>query len=336
MQTRITRNLIFALIVVSLTASAATVSRITTFSDGDILTAGDLNSELNNVVNGVNSISDDNVATNAAITPSKIATSIAGAGVARDSSTGALAVNVDNVGLEVSGDTVQLKDAGVTLAKLATSTINSLMPTGAMVPYVGTTAPTGWVLANGGTIGNAASGATLRANADAETLYALLYDSFTNTVLPIQDSAGVATTRGASAAADFAANKRLPVPDMRGRVAAGDDDMGGVTAASRLTATAMSPNGITMGATGGTQTHTLTTAEMPNHNHTLTDPGHNHTITIANNDTAGLIPADGSVGYTQSITTSNATTGITLAATGGGGAHLNTQPTIITSYIIKL
>jgi hypothetical protein len=34
--------------------------------------------------------------------------------------------------------------------------------------------------------------------------------------LPIQTSTGAASTRGVSASADFAANKRLPLPDMRG------------------------------------------------------------------------------------------------------------------------
>src|SRR5260370_42412322 len=59
------------------------------------------------------------------------------------------------------------------------------------------------------------------------------------------------------------------VPDLRGRVVAGKDNMGG-SAASRLTSTTMSPDGITLGATGGEQTHTLVTSEMPSHTHTVT------------------------------------------------------------------
>lgn len=77
-------------------------------------------------------------------------------------------------------------------------------------------APSGYLKANGNTIGNATSGGTARANADASPLFVILWDNIANTELPIQDSTGVATTRGASAAADFAANKRLPLPDMRG------------------------------------------------------------------------------------------------------------------------
>src|ERR1044072_5146663 len=44
------------------------------------------------------------------------------------------------------------------------------------------------------------------------------------------------------------------LPDLRGRVAAGKDDMGG-SAASRLTGTTMFPDGVTLGAVGGAQTH---------------------------------------------------------------------------------
>lgn len=68
------------------------------------------------------------------------------------------------------------------------------------------------------------------------------------------------------------------VPDYRGRTAAGKDDMGG-TAANRLTGAKSGIDGTTLGAAGGAETHTLTTAQMPSHAHAVTDPGHNHTIT---------------------------------------------------------
>ena len=59
--------------------------------------------------------------------------------------------------------------------------------------------------------------------------------------------------------------------DDRGRVKAGKDNMGGVSAASRLTSTVMTPDGNTLGATGGTQTHVLTTPEIPAHTHSTTN-----------------------------------------------------------------
>lgn len=70
------------------------------------------------------------------------------------------------------------------------------------------TAPMGWLLVDGKTIGSAASGATSRANADTSELFGYLW-AFT--AIPIYDSTGAPTTRGASAAVDFAANKRLPL-----------------------------------------------------------------------------------------------------------------------------
>lgn len=103
----------------------------------------------------------------------------------------------------------------------------ALVPTGALLPYVGGTAPTGYVFANGMTIGSAASGATGRANADTSALFAQLWANTANTELAVSGG------RGASAVADFAANKTITVPDMRGRTVAGTDTMG-TTAAGRL------------------------------------------------------------------------------------------------------
>lgn len=104
------------------------------------------------------------------------------------------------------------------------------VPTGTVVPYLGKTAPSGWLKLNGTTIGSAGSGATGRANADTAELYALIWNNFDNTEAPIQTSSGTLTTRGASAAADFAANKRLPLPDLRAEVVRGWDDSRGVDA----------------------------------------------------------------------------------------------------------
>ena len=129
--------------------------------------------------------------------------------------------------------TVKILDANVTYAKLAAAVQTLLLPTGSVMPYAGSTSPSGWLLCSGLTIGNATSGGTARANADTQVLFEQLWDSFSNTALPIFTSAGAVSTRGASASADFAANKRLTIPDLRGRAVAGKDDMGG-TASGRL------------------------------------------------------------------------------------------------------
>ena len=86
------------------------------------------------------------------------------------------------------------------------------------IPASGT--KTAWVRLNGRTIGNAASGATERANADTSALFTFLWNNNSNTICPVSGG------RGATAAADYAANKTIGLVDMRGRTAAGLDDMG--------------------------------------------------------------------------------------------------------------
>lgn len=110
------------------------------------------------------------------------------------------------------------------LSDVIASVAAAQVPTGAVAGFRRTTPPAGWIKESGGTIGNASSGATSRANADTEALFALMWEQFNNTILPIQNSSGVATTRGASAAADFAANKRMPIFDSRTRFHRGADD----------------------------------------------------------------------------------------------------------------
>lgn len=115
----------------------------------------------------------------------------------------------------------------------------------------------GWVRANGRTMGSASSGATERANADASALFAYLWNNFSNTICP------VSTGRGANAAADFAANKTITLLDWRGYVPGGLDDMGN-SAASRWTGVpVVSGDTITAGSILGEATNTLLTANLP-------------------------------------------------------------------------
>ena len=117
------------------------------------------------------------------------------------------------------GFTPQESFAGLTAAE-----INALLNrVGIVEPYIGSTAPGGALICNGGTIGSATSGGTSRANADTATLFALIW-ALDATAYPITDSAGGASTRGANAAADFAANKRLPLPELRGEFIRGWDN----------------------------------------------------------------------------------------------------------------
>jgi microcystin-dependent protein len=198
------------------------------------------------------------------------------------------------------GDGTAAQD-GATMANLI-----ARMPAGVIVPYGGTSAPTGWLLC----YGQAVSRAT----------YADLFTA-------------ISTTYGTGDG-----STTFNLPDLRGRVVAGQDDMGG-SSADRLTNASGGLDGDTLGATGGAETHTLTTAELAVHSHanSLNDPGHSHVIEPVY---AGVTAGSGSARnqYSPSaVATSAATTGISIsnANAGSGSAHNNVQPTIILNYIIR-
>lgn len=107
------------------------------------------------------------------------------------------------------------------------ATVNeSVVPTGSLMHTIVTTAPAGWVLCNDGTIGNPVSGANT-ALVRCKALFTLIWDNILNPTAsgpiytPIYDSAGVLSTKGASAEADWNANKRLSLTKALGRVLSG-------------------------------------------------------------------------------------------------------------------
>ena len=127
------------------------------------------------------------------------------------------------------------------------------------------------------------------------------------------------------------------VPDMRGRALFGRDNMNG-TAANRLTA-ANGLDGTVIGNAGGEQVHTLSTGEMPSHNHSVTDPGHSHSIPNSL-DTGSQSGAGGNAQRVQNssfttVNTNSATTGISISNVGGGAAHNNMPPAFVCNYLIK-
>lgn len=191
-----------------------------------------------------------------------------------------------------------------------------LIPTGGKIPFCGITAPSGWVLASGETIGDASSGGTERANADTEDLFNLLWASYSDTNLPIFTSAGDASTRGASAAADWADHKRMTVPDMRGRTSIGLDNLGG-TSANRVTAEVAD----TLGGSGGEETHVLTEAELDAHGHLYSMHSHGQ-----------VGRSDGGEPTAGSSTAGSATS----SDTGSSTAHNNMPPYVADTWIIKL
>lgn len=181
---------------------------------------------------------------------------------------------------------------------------NIITPIGTVIDYAGTTEPAvvqgvTWVFPYGQAI--------------SRTTYATLFARLSTTF-----GAGNGTTT-------------FNLPDYRGRVGAGQDDMGGVSA-NRLTAAVAGFDGDVLGASGGNEL-------LHTHTHTVTDPGHAHAITPPSSSdvTSSGSTATGAGGVEQ-VTTYNsasATTGITLA-NAGTGASQNVQPTLIVNKLIRV
>lgn len=230
----------------------------------------------------------------------------------------------------------------------------SVLATGDIKAKYGTGGLAGFVRLNGRTIGSASSGASERANADAQALFEFLWT--------VDASLAVSSGRGGSANADWVANKQITLPDFRGRVPAALDDMGN-SAAGRLTVTYFGSSGIVLGQTGGAESKTLVTGNLPAYTPAgsvgVTDPGHFHFEFIANGTSAvdatnsPNISRDfgGSSSFNYTITgtgiapsigkTETKTTGVTSTFTGTaqGGTSAPVvimQPTILVTYYIKL
>jgi microcystin-dependent protein len=194
-----------------------------------------------------------------------------------------------------------------------------LPPSGALMPYAGTTAPSGWLLAQGQPVPRTGSTANLFA------VCGITYGS----------GDGVTT---------------FNLPDLRGRVVAGVD--GGV---GRLTTNTMSSQAL--GGTGGSETETLTLSQIPtgiqsaNGSQAITVyPGGNSGVFAPTSGggafglepaptTSGnqVIVATGGVGSLTNQNSFSAPNSISVTSDNTGGApHPNVQPTIELNYIIKL
>lgn len=211
----------------------------------------------------------------------------------------------------------------------------AMTPSGVIVPFAGSNAPSGWLLCAG--------------QAVSRTQYAGLF-------LTISTTYGVGD-----------GSTTFNLPDLRGRTIAGLDNMGG-SAASRLTSGVSGINATTLGAAGGVEGVTLTAAQSgtpahshantlsdPSHAHGVYDPSHNHqqrssNMSISNGGNDGLGYNHFGGNYASNLYTNYSGTGIGIygnytgisitnvnnTAANASSAHTNTQPTIVLNYIIRI
>lgn len=127
------------------------------------------------------------------------------------------------------------------------------------------------------------------------------------------------------------------LPDLRFRVRVPLDNMGGSAAGRSTGATFSSGNATTVGSVGGEAAHTLTEAELAEHNHSITDPGHTHfeKYFSATGSNAGPAPFSGStIATSTDVSTASSTTGITISDSGSDSAHNTMQPFGVTGLTL--
>jgi len=185
-------------------------------------------------------------------------------------------------GTEIAQDSkgVVYSDASDIRNAVTITVPESAVPIGAVSDYAGLTAPTGWLLAYG--------------QAVSRTTYSGLYGVI-GTTYGVGD--GVTT---------------FNLPDLRGRVVAGQDDMGGTSANRLIDAGSQSLNGDTMADTGGEEVHTMTSAELVAHTH---DAG--SYAVGAHTHSAGS--------YAVGTTITNGTTVVTAIGTNSGEADATNE-----------
>lgn len=200
----------------------------------------------------------------------------------------------------------------------------------------GTGAHSGWVRANGRTIGNASSGATERASADAEALFLYLWNA--DTTLPVLGG------RGANAASDWAGAKAITLPDLRLRGLIGMASMGGSVSTLIPAATFdNSENGDILGATVGLGAVSITVEQLPPHGHTGSTDGagsHQHAYIDGSGVDGGGYQA-GAGRAVQNIARATDPAGFhahgfTTNNTGSNQGHPNVQPSLVATCYLKL
>ena len=178
--------------------------------------------------------------------------------------------------LEVDGD---LKIGGSVIFQ-DSSAINTApkdLPTGILLPYAGTASPDGWMLCNGQEVSR---------------------ETYSNLFTVIGDSYGIGD-----------GSTTFNLPDLRGRMPMGLDNMGG-NSADRVVHSAAD----SIGGNAGEETHQLSMDELPTRN------------AYSGHANRGQGDSGGSFNYVHQLHTSSI---------GNDQSHNNMPPYLSLSYIIK-
>ena len=211
-----------------------------TLVSGEVIEASDHNENYSDISAEItNSVAVDGQSTmTGALKLSNGTVGAPAAAFGSDTDTGLYRIGSNNLGVAVGGTKiVDVASTGATVTgDMNATTIKqnsiALLPAGVIFPYGGTSAPSGYLLCYGQDV--------------SRTTYSALFTA-------IGTSYGVGD-----------GSTTFTIPDLRGRVAAGKDDMGG-SSANRLTDADDGINGDTLGDTGGGETQTLVTGNLPAH-----------------------------------------------------------------------
>lgn len=178
----------------------------------------------------------------------------------------------------------------------------------------------GWVRVNGRTIGNAASGASERANADTQALFVYIWTTFADAICPVVGG------RGSSALNDFNAGKQITLLDARGSTIFGLDDMGNAASGSFAGVTFSSGNATTGGSSAGQNAVTLTTTNLPPYT-----PGGTFSASISGGSAStagvvGLTSGGAGVGTGNGLNNGNLSIPVTFAVTGSVSGSIVGSP----------